>query len=400
MPRVLGEQDAGVGADGLAATTDKVTPNPAMGEDTDKELSAAALASKATPAAPAAPTSEAEEAEAAEEEEAPEEAEEAKAAEEVEAPEAAKAALEAAKAALASTVAPAAAPALEVAPAAAAASTAAEAALEAAEAAEADAEVAALEAAEAAEAAEALKAAPAPVAPASGAPAPPAAPAPAPAPAPKLLLEEHDFIEAVRNQHKELPLCQALVEKYNLVSGLDKLRFGQCIPGCCIVLGILRPHDKTEPSMMFVYDLGTTKNAASGILLAQFDDSGPLDKIIINKRVFDVKLLRAYSPWQRSEAKTATEGRGAKRACAGARSEAHKSAVLKGWEEVLKSDNTVRTLIAAASSLSWDVEKIEQVRHDTDGVMILLKYIGWSSRCVRPISLLWYVCTQYMFVCS
>jgi hypothetical protein len=67
---------------------------------------------------------------------------------------------------------------------------------------------------------------------------------------------------------------------------------------------------------------------------------------------------------------------------------------------VLKSDNTVRTLIAAASSLSWDVEKIEQVRHDTDGVMILLKYIGWSSRCVRPISLLWYVCTQYMFVCS
>jgi hypothetical protein len=215
-----------------------------------------------------------------------------------------------------------------------------------------------------------------------------------------ILLEEHDSTEGVRNKHKELPLCQALVEKYNLVSGLDKLRFGQCIPGCCIVLGILRPHDKTEPSMMFVYDLGTTKNAASGILLAQFDDSGPLDKIIINKRVFDVKLLRAYEPWQRSEAKTATEGRGAKRACAGARSEAHKSAVLKGWEEVLKSDNTVRTLIAAASSLSWDVEKIEQVRHDTDGVMILLKYIGWSSRCVRPISLLWYVCTQYMFVCS
>jgi hypothetical protein len=145
-----------------------------------------------------------------------------------------------------------------------------------------------------------------------------------------ILLEEHDSTEGVRNKHKELPLCQALVEKYNLVSGLDKLRFGQCIPGCCIVLGILRPHDKTEPSMMFVYDLGTTKNAASGILLAQFDDSGPLDKIIINKRVFDVKLLRAYSPWQRSEAKTATEGRGAKRACAGARSEAHKSAVLKG----------------------------------------------------------------------
>jgi hypothetical protein len=73
--------------------------------------------------------------------------------------------------------------------------------------------------------------------------------------------------------------------------------------------------------MMFVYDLGTTKNAASGIFLAQFDDSGPLDKIIINERVFDVKLLRAYAPWQRSETKTATEGRGAKRACAGARSE-------------------------------------------------------------------------------
>ncbi len=57
MPRVLGEQDAGVGADGLAATTDKgVTPNPATGEDTDKKLSAVAPASKATPAAPAAPT--------------------------------------------------------------------------------------------------------------------------------------------------------------------------------------------------------------------------------------------------------------------------------------------------------------------------------------------------------
>jgi hypothetical protein len=33
MPKVFGEQDAGVGVDGLAATTDKgVTPNPATGK--------------------------------------------------------------------------------------------------------------------------------------------------------------------------------------------------------------------------------------------------------------------------------------------------------------------------------------------------------------------------------
>ena len=199
----------------------------------------------------------------------------------------------------------------------------------------------------------------------------------------------------MRNKHKDLPLCPAL-EKYNLLSGIDRLRFGMCIPGCCIVLGILRAHDKTEPSMMFVYDLGTTKKAESGILLAQFDDSGPLDKIIINERVFDVKLLRPYAPWRPSETKTATEGRGAKRACAGPRHEAHKDLVLAGFEVVLKSDITVRKLIAAASSLSWDVEKIEQVRLDGDDVMILLKYIGWSSRCVRPISLL----RARMFVCS
>jgi hypothetical protein len=152
--------------------------------------------------------------------------------------------------------------------------------------------------------------------------------------------------------------------------------------------------------MMFAYDLGTTKKSESGILLAQFDDSGPLDKIIINGRVFDVKLLRTYAPWRPSETKKATEGRGAKRACAGPRHEAHKDLVLKGWEEVLKSDNTIQKPIATVSSLSWDVEKIENVRPDNDGVMILLKYIGWSSKCVRPISLLCYVCTQYMFVCS
>ena len=76
MPKVFAEQDAGVGADGLAATTDKgVTPDPVTGKDTDKGLSPAAPASKAAPAAPPAPTSEAEEAEAAEEVEAPEEVE-------------------------------------------------------------------------------------------------------------------------------------------------------------------------------------------------------------------------------------------------------------------------------------------------------------------------------------
>jgi hypothetical protein len=111
----------------------------------------------------------------------------------------------------------------------------------------------------------------------------------------------------VRNQHNDLPRCHAL-DKYTILGGLDKSRFGLCIPGCFIVLGILRPHDKKEPSMMSVYDLGTTKKAESGILLAQFDDSGPLDKIIINERVFDVKLLRTYAPWRPSETKKATEG--------------------------------------------------------------------------------------------
>ena len=52
---MLAEQDAGVGADGLAATTDKgVTPDPATDKDTDKGLSPAAPASKAAPAAPQA----------------------------------------------------------------------------------------------------------------------------------------------------------------------------------------------------------------------------------------------------------------------------------------------------------------------------------------------------------
>jgi hypothetical protein len=110
--------------------------------------------------------------------------------------------------------------------------------------------------------------------------------------------------------------------------------------------------------------------------------------------------LRNYAPWLPSESKKATEGLGAKRACAGPHHEAHNDLVLKAWEATLKSDNTIQKLIAAASSLSWDVEKIENVRTGSDGVLILLKYIGWSSKCVRAISLLCYVCTQYMFVCS
>ena len=451
MPKQFVGQDAVDAAAARAATTDKgVTPEPVTDKATDKGVSPTAPASKATPAAPAAPVSEASEAKVMSEAEAAPEGEAApelqaapeaqaapevasaawdvaalevafataaaskaaaaeaasaaaKAAEEGASAEAAKEAAEAAEAAPDGEAAPepkaapeaqaaseAAPAALEVAPAEAAASTAA-----AAEA----APVAAPEAPAAAPAAPAAApevapgAAPA-VAPAEAPAAPeaPVAPAAAPLLPASFRLEEIDFPENVRKKHKGLPLCAALVN-YNLVAGIDKLRFGMCIPGCCIVLGILRPHDKTEPSMMFVYDLGTTKKAESGILLAQFDDSGPLDKIIINERVFDVNLLRPYASWL---TKKATEGRGAKRACAGPRHEAHKDLVLAGFEVVLKSDITVRKLIAAASSLSWDVEKIEQVRLDGDDVMILLKYIGWSSRCVRPISLL----RARMFVCS
>ena len=38
------------------------------------------------------------------------------------------------------------------------------------------------------------------------------------------------------------------------------------------------------------------------------------------------------------------------------------------------------------------------VRLAKEGVKILLKYFGWRPKCVRAISLLCYVCAQYLFL--
>jgi hypothetical protein len=74
------------------------------------------------------------------------------------------------------------------------------------------------------------------------------------------------------------------------------------------------------------------------------------------------------------------------------------SLVLAAWEAAVKDDTTMQKLIAAPSSLSWEVENIVNVRLSKEGVKILLKHIGWRSKCVRAISLLCYVCAQYLFL--
>lgn len=64
----------------------------------------------------------------------------------------------------------------------------------------------------------------------------------------------------------------------------------------------------------------------------------------------------------------------------------------------MRDDTIMQKLIATASSISWEVEKIVNVRLAKEGVKILLKYFGWRHKCVRAISLLCYVCAQYLFL--
>jgi hypothetical protein len=170
-------------------------------------------------------------------------------------------------------------------------------------------------------------------------------------------------------------LCPTITNKYYLLAGLDTLSMGMHMPGCFITIGFLRPHNKTHPTLMFVFDLGTTTRAEGGILLIPIDDSGPLEKIVMGGRVFDVKHFKTYVPWMPD--KKSAGGERPKRNCA----KKHKSLVMAAWEAAVKDDTIMQKLIAAASSISWEVEKIVNVRLAKEGVKILLKYFGWRPKC-------------------
>ena len=187
-------------------------------------------------------------------------------------------------------------------------------------------------------------------------------------------------------------LCPTIMNKFDLLAGLDTLSMGMHMPGCFITIGFLRPHNKTDNTLMFVFDLGTTTRAENGILLIPIDDSGPLEKIVMGGRVFDVKDFKTYVPWIPD--KKSAGGERPKRNCA----KKHKSLVMVAWEAAVRDDTIMQKLIATASSISWEVEKIVNVRLAKEGVKILLKYFGWRHKCVRAISLLCYVCAQYLFL--
>jgi hypothetical protein len=285
MPKVFAEPDAGVGVVDQAATTDKgVTPAKA----TDKGVLPAAPESKATPAALAALVALASEAEAASEADA---APKAGAAPE-------------AGAALDAGASPEAAPALEAAPAAPAASAA------------------------------------------------PAAPEKEKEHEKEKELEQENTVQIRFEEHPFGPdalkhlgsLCPTITNKYYLLAGLDTLSMGMHMPGCFITIAFLRPPNKTDPALMFVFDLGTTTRAEGGILIIPIDDSGPQPQM--GGRVFDVKRFKTYVPWLPD--KNIVGGERPKRKCA----EKHKSLVLAAWQAAVKDDTIMQKLIAAASSIS------------------------------------------------